>query len=1096
MKTRQRRTAWRGRISAFVSVALLSLTLASCGGGGGDGDGGIVGTGMRLKGTTSDNRAYASNEIEYKSATGERGTVPIGSDGRFTTSDLQGEGPWLLRADLGNSDYLYGLGFDDGTDTVTQNVHDYTDLVARNWFARAGLDIDSTFSAAGAINNAPQSSEIAAIGQTILGILADVLGDYSLAGINPYMADYAAGTAGLGQFLNQNPVFINNGQITIIINDPVSDTQGVATSGIALDTDLETADTTPPTTPANLRVLAAGSNEIVAVWTPSTDNVGISTYQVLRDGVLLDTTPYPVFIDSTLAADASASYSIIAVDAAGNESAETAAVNVTNSTTTDTTAPPAPAALALTATSGSVIASWNQTDIGDVVAFRVYRGTAGSATTRLSNVSATFYNDSQVQAGTEYCYRVSAVDAAGNESVSTAVQCTTTAGSVVTPPTNNPGTGSGDTAVGFASTSFQVLEDASTAVILVSRTGNAAEAVSIDYTVTSGTATAGVDFTATSGTLSWAAGDSGDKRINVQIAADTEVETDETFVVTLSNASSNVSIAGETSATVTINNRDSAVCSTELETTTIDEDTVLDLPCYIVSSNINVNTGANLTIQPGVRLEFASGLQMVVRGSLTAEGTAQNPIILTGRERTEGFWDGVQFFFTNSVKNSLSNVIIEYGGSSSNDNALLWVRSSGTSPSRITVDSVTLRNSMADGFSLDSDIIFGGFTNSVVTLNERAGRVSANSAGALVDSNSFSGNTSDVIEVDGGSVDRDSALAGVDASWLITALLQVQQGQDLTIQPGARLLFDDSMGITVRQGGNLVAVGTTDNPIVMQGQTASPGRWRGIEVFFTVGLDTRLEHVTIEHAGSSQNDNSAVWVRSSGTSPATLGLSHVTISQSAGTGIKTDSNVTFTAFDNVTVTQSASAAVMHADNVDQIGDNNVFTGNTEDLVNVTTGTISDASSWGDIGVPYLTENIAIEATLTLAPGVEIWGNSASELTIRQSGALNAVGTQADPILMRGAEQVAGYWQGLQFFFSPSTQNVLSNVVVQHGGGAGAPANIWMRCSGTSPGRLTLSNASIEFSATYGVEVDNNGCTYTETNVTFSNNASGDYNGPQ
>ena len=999
---------------ALTSAALFSITLTSCGGG--DGDGGIVGTGMQLRGTTSDNRAYASNEIEYKSATGERGSAPIGSDGRFTTSDLKGEGPWLLRVDLGNNDFLYGLGFDDGSNTVTQNVHDYTDLVARNWFAREGLDIDTTFSGAGAINTAPNSSEIAAIGQTILGILADVLGDYSLAGINPYITDYAAGSSGLGQFLNQNPVLINNGQITIIINDPTTDTQGVATTGVPLNTDLEAPDTVSPSTPTDLRALAAGNNDVIVVWTPSTDNVGISTYQVLRDGELIDTTPYPVFIDTSLAADASASYTVIAVDAAGNESAETPAVNVTNTATTDTTPPPAPAGLTLSATTGSIIASWNQTDIGDVVAFRVYRGNAGSANTLQSKVSATFFTDSQVEAGTEYCYRVTAVDAAGNESVSTAVQCTSTAGSAVTVSPDNPVDDGGDNAVGFTSSTFQVLEDASSAVILISRTGNSAEAVSVDYTVSGGTAEAGVDFTPTSGTLSWAAGDTGVKRVLVQIAADTEVETDETFLVTLSNPSSNVTIAGETFTTVTISNRDSAVCSTELETTSITADTVLDLPCYIVPGNINVSSGVNLTIRPGVRLEFTSGAQMVISGSLTADGTEENPIVLTGRERTEGYWDGVQFYFTNSARNSLSNVVIEYGGSSGNDNALLWVRSSGTSPSRISIDSVTLRNSFADGFSLDGDIIFGGFTNSVVTSNERAGRVHANSAGALVDNNSFAGNVADVIEVDAGSLNRDSAFAGVDASWLITANLQILQGQTLAIQPGARLLFGDSTGVVVRQGANLVAVGTADRPVLMQGETASPGRWKGIEFYFTVGLDTQLEYVTVEHAGSSQNSNSALWVRSSGTSPATLSLSHVTVSQSAGTGIKTDVSARFTAFDNVTVTQSASAAVMHADTVSQIGDNNVFTGNTEDLVNVLSGSIEEASSWSDIGVPYLTENITITAPLTLDPGVEIWGNSASELIIRQAGALNAVGTQTDPIIMRGASPVPGYWKGLQFYF--------------------------------------------------------------------------------
>ncbi len=80
----------------------------------------------------------------------------------------------------------------------------------------------------------------------------------------------------------------------------------------------------------------------------------------------------------------------------------------------------------------------------------------------------------------------------------------------------------------------------------------ASRAVTVDYATSNGTATAGSDYTATSGTLSFSAGETR-KTLAVTISDDTEIESDETFTVTLSNASG--ADLGTTSATGTIRNR-------------------------------------------------------------------------------------------------------------------------------------------------------------------------------------------------------------------------------------------------------------------------------------------------------------------------------------------------------------------------------------------------------------------------------------------------------------------------------------------------------------------------------------------------------------
>ena len=94
--------------------------------------------------------------------------------------------------------------------------------------------------------------------------------------------------------------------------------------------------------------------------------------------------------------------------------------------------------------------------------------------------------------------------------------------------------------------------DDSAIAFAVSLDRAATDTVTVDYATSNGSATAGDDYTAKSGTLSFAAGETG-KTVSVPIGDDNENESDETFTVTLSNASG--AVLGTASATGTIENR-------------------------------------------------------------------------------------------------------------------------------------------------------------------------------------------------------------------------------------------------------------------------------------------------------------------------------------------------------------------------------------------------------------------------------------------------------------------------------------------------------------------------------------------------------------
>ena len=91
-----------------------------------------------------------------------------------------------------------------------------------------------------------------------------------------------------------------------------------------------TADAERPGPPSGLVAAAAGPAQVDLSWTAATDNVGVTNYNVYRDGVLLTTTgPSPSFSDTTAAAGTTYSYRVTARDAAGNESDPSNAASAT-----------------------------------------------------------------------------------------------------------------------------------------------------------------------------------------------------------------------------------------------------------------------------------------------------------------------------------------------------------------------------------------------------------------------------------------------------------------------------------------------------------------------------------------------------------------------------------------------------------------------------------------------------------------------------------------------------------------------------------------------------------------------------------------------
>lgn len=94
------------------------------------------------------------------------------------------------------------------------------------------------------------------------------------------------------------------------------------------------SDTTAPSVPTGLTATAVSISQINLSWTVSTDNVAVTGYRIYRDNALINTSIATTYSDTGLNPSTAYAYTVSAIDAALNESAQSA----TSSATTFTTA--------------------------------------------------------------------------------------------------------------------------------------------------------------------------------------------------------------------------------------------------------------------------------------------------------------------------------------------------------------------------------------------------------------------------------------------------------------------------------------------------------------------------------------------------------------------------------------------------------------------------------------------------------------------------------------------------------------------------------------------------------------------------------------
>jgi hypothetical protein len=210
-------------------------------------------------------------------------------------------------------------------------------------------------------------------------------------------------------------------------------------------------------------------------------------------------------------------------------------------------------------------------------------------------------------------------DANGNASFGVAISVALPAGRVITATATDPAGNTSEFSacdsskaagsVQFTTATAKVIEDVGFVTVNVLRTGGSLGTLSVDYSTSDITTTAGQDYVATSGTLTFADSETS-KSFDIPINDDAITESDETFVVRLSNASNLDSLGTPNEETITIQ----------------DHSTV---PVLSINS-VNANEGVGRALLT-VSLSAATGRPISVDFATADTAGSQNCNVFNGR---------------------------------------------------------------------------------------------------------------------------------------------------------------------------------------------------------------------------------------------------------------------------------------------------------------------------------------------------------------------------------------------------------------------------------------------------------------------------------
>lgn len=537
---------------------------------------------------------------------------------------------------------------------------------------------------------------------------------------------------------------------------------------------------------------------------------------------------------------------------------------------------------------------------------------------------------------------------------------------------------------------------------------------------------------------------------------------------------------------------------------------------YRLAGDITVAAGATLTIGAGqiVKVRPFTGDDLIVNGTLIADGTGTAPIILTSdRDDTaggdtnnngattggNGDWNTLTFG-TGSTDHILDNVEVRFAGTGATAAVVLnanvglsltnsVIRSSNTAGLRIvdsdpTISGVTFQNNFGSAISMD---LASDPDITAVTMGN----------------NGFN-----CVTLDAGTLTGSQQWDDPDIVYRIAGDITVAAGATLTIGAGQTVKVRPFTGDDLIVAGTLIADGTEASLIIITSErddtvggdtnnngatTGGNGDWNTI-TFNPTSTGNVMDNVQIRFGGTGSSaavvDNGA---------PLTLTNSIIRHSATAGLRIVAGNPViTDVAFEN-----NFGAAISMDLASNPVITNVTLTTNGVNALALDAGTLTGTRTWNNPGIVYRLSGdvtVAAGATLTIDAGQIVKARSFAADDLIVNGTLLVNGTTEQPVIFTSDRDDTaggdtnnngpttggnGDWNGI-LFNGGSTGNVLSHIDLRYAGTTNGGALV-VTGAGAS---VTVQDSFIRNSASHALAARLSASLTAASNLLFKNSDTG------
>jgi hypothetical protein len=338
---------------------------------------------------------------------------------------------------------------------------------------------------------------------------------------------------------------------------------------------------------------------------------------------------------------------------------------------------------------------------------------------------------------------------------------------------------------------------------------------------------------------------------------------------------------------------------------------------YIIKSQVMFQTNSKLTIEPGTEIVFENGGSLVLnKSTLTAIGSASAHIVFRGQNDTPGFWKSIKFYGNTDNAMAFCDVL-NAGAYTSGEFAIYGggsvIVGNGLGDAALSLENCKIGTSSSYGIFLHDESKLNAFSGNSITNCNYVAYCDANALGQFNGAgNQVPDNVHNQIVCRGGEIHDKALWPALTASILFEDDTFIYN--EVSIEPGAVLLFESNQAIVLKKGANsntkLFAEGTPAKPIVFRGAVTQKGYWLGMLIESGV---TRMSYCNLSDAGQLVGSNvpyntpsGSIWIWNE-FDGVTVSIQHCQITNGWSNGI--------------TIRQNTASSVTLSDNF--------FSGNTE-----------------------------------------------------------------------------------------------------------------------------------------------------------------------